>query len=333
MKPQNIAVLIGLSLFAGSAAGAAPRQSANRSAVVVMPNGSGMSVPPSAGQGNDPVNISATLDVHHYIKIRTDANFVYESVDPGDSVYSEARSINADGIMIGFYRPLLNSHILGFRFVGISFEPIAISGAVDVFPLWIGDDGTITGAFTDDADRFHGFVLRGDECGIVDDPLLPNSIITGVDRNGGYVGYGFDTPSTIVRFTGAVNPNSIAPLDANTDFWGVNHDGLNSFGNGIYVDVDVIDEIVPGPLATSSPPYDLIKNVDAGGAFGSPSGVVSYNGNTIGVDVPGSDGRVGTRLYGASSSGRIVGVYEEQTGKNRNVNIMRGFVAIPAAAQ
>lgn len=351
MKSQEIAVLAGLSLLIGSAAIAAPRQ-ATHSAVVVMPSspvsniyGASPTPPPTSNAAIKTfVDLRSTAD-----PVRCDANFVYYVLDPPNSLYTEARSINSSGEIVGYYHPLFSSQIEGFLLQNNNYTPIVIAGVTNIFPMRIGDDGTIVGTATDADGRFHGVVIRGSQYEEVDDPGLPNTVITGINDKDEYVGYGFDTPGTVTSFSGKVNVAGLTPLNVAATIWDVN-DKNDLVGNQVRGEAKAADAtpvdnntsehdsalVIADQVAKqinvagTTKAYGINNNDDIVGIYSDPHGFVVHNGAIINFDVPGSEGTIGTQAYGVNDADWIVGVFEEQ-GSDSRPDVVHGFLAVPKA--
>jgi hypothetical protein len=273
--------------------------------------------------------------------VRNDSDFVYTVIDPPNSVYTEARSINLAGDVVGYYRSAFDTGIWGFILHQNVYVRITLPGATNVFPMRNNNNGTIVGTYTTIDGRFHGFAMQANQYEIIDDPTAANTILTGVNVDGGIVGYSFDSPQRVVSFSGNVDKRELKPLTKNNLIWDVN-DSNNTAGYTGTSDTSPVDHggfgsaalIVADQIAWrveiehTTKAYGINDNNDVVGTYSDPHGFLLHDGVAVTFDIPGSTGDVGTQAFGIDDAGRIVGVFQEQTRDSRGT-ALHGFLAVP----
>jgi len=291
--------------------------------------------------------IKTYTDLRHHNIQREDADFVYYVVDPPNSVYTEARSINTHGQIVGFYRLVGQTTFTGFLYYQGNYAPITLPGAVDVYPLRINNQRTIVGTATSPDGRYHGFILKGGQIAIVDDPAATNTVITGINDKDEIVGYSFDTPDEASNFVGDVAHAKLQPLTSGVCIWDINNAGAmvgDSIGStvsptaktdstatvGKYIAGGTVQDISVGRRTTKA--YGINNGNDVVGTYSDPHGFLIHKGQTVMFDVPGSEGVVGTQAFGIDDIGRIVGVYQEPSNDSRG-EALHGFLAVPKTGQ
>jgi len=286
-------------------------------------------------------------DLRHKNMTRADDDFRYVIIDPPNSVHTEARSINLHGQIVGFYRAFGDTTFSGFQYYQNNYTPIALTGATNVYPLRNNNFGTIVGTATSPDGRYHGFIIKGTQVAIVDDPAASNTVITGVNDKDEFVGYSFDTLDTANNFEGNIAHANLKSITQDMCIWDINNaDSMigDSIGTtvdptatvdpkatvGKYIAGGTAQDVVVGRRTTKA--YGINNNNDVVGTYSDPHGFLIHKGQTVMFDVPGSEGIVGTQAFGIDDIGRIVGVYQEPTHDSRR-EALHGFLAVPKTGQ
>jgi len=302
--------------------------------------------------------VTIHTDLRHKNMMRDDADFRYIILDPPNSAFTEARSINLHGQIVGFYRPYGATSVVGFSYYQNNYSPIAPNGATNVYPLRINNLGTIVGTATSPDGRYHGFVIKGTQFEIIEDPAAANTVITGINDKEEIVGYSFDTSDVATSFAGSVNSTELKPLDSQSWIWDLDNSedtvgfrykcpGYAPKDNAIGQNADSLRmpredpltsesqaEVVTGhsvndvAIRGTSKAYGINNKQDVVGTYSDPHGFLIHQGQIYTFDVPGSNGIVGTQAFGIDDAGRIVGVYQEPTDDSRG-EALHGFLAIP----
>src|ERR1700730_4382581 len=92
--------------------------------------------------------------------------FSYASVDVPGALATEARGVNNNGVIVGFYKTTSCSDIYavpscptqGFKYVGGSYKKLAVPGAVSTAIMGVNDYGDLVGFYTDSGGSKHGFI-------------------------------------------------------------------------------------------------------------------------------------------------------------------------------
>jgi len=198
------------------------------------------------------------------------------------------------------------------------------------------DLGTLFGAYADDLDVQHGFVLQWGRAQTVDFTGHLNSNVDGINLLGTIAGVYWDSDGIyhgVVRSNGRDTPIDVAgardtyPLGINATgeivgYWDITPESVHGFyrsANGL---VFSLDEPDAGPGGTVAFAINDVGQVvgyyaDASGLF---HGYVQTRGQYRNVDVPGSVATFATTI---NNLGVIAGEYFDTAGKRH------GFVATP----
>lgn len=127
--------------------------------------------------------------------------FSYASVDVPGALATEARGVNNNGVIVGFYQTTSCNDIYavptcptqGFKYVNGSYKKLAVPGAVSTAIMGVNDYGDLVGFYTDSGGSKHGFIwYHQNVVKTIDYPNPPKAGLTtipfGINKAGKVVG-------------------------------------------------------------------------------------------------------------------------------------------------
>jgi uncharacterized membrane protein len=208
----------------------------------------------------------------------------YTTIDCPDSSFTEARSINDRGEIVGICEDVSGVH--GFLLSHGAFTIIDVPGATATLAFGVNNRGDVVGRYTDTAGVFHGYLLRHGRFSTIDPPGSLLTSARGIDDLGRIVGFYLPSDGVFRGFLlDARGFRDIVVPDANTT------PGTFEGGTGSF-DIDNLERIVGGYVDTSEVFHGFLLN----------------NGVFTSVDPPGA---TGARALGINILGRIVGGWSE----------------------
>jgi uncharacterized membrane protein len=203
--------------------------------------------------------------------------YQFRSVDFPGANGSNAIDFN-DGTAVGWFE-YLNTGVTAFYFHGTSYQSLNIPGATRSYIVGINASGHMVGAYTDSADRYHGFTFDGNTVVTVDAPNSTDTELDDINDAGSIVGSYYDLSGAQ---HGLLDKNGTVTT---LDFPGASSSGatgINSSGEivGYYVD-----------------------------SVGAQHGYLLSNGTYSSIDFPLADNF--TDAFGINDVGEIAGGYAD----------------------
>ncbi len=201
--------------------------------------------------------------------------YQFRSVDFPGANGSNAIDFN-DGTAVGWFE-YPNTGVTAFYFRGTSYQSLNIPGATRSYIVGINASGHMVGAYTDAADRYHGFTFDGNTVVTVDAPNSTDTELDDINDAGSIVGSYYD-----------LNGVQHSVLDKDGTFTTFDFPGASSSGaNGINSSGEIVGYYV-----------------DSGGA---EHGYLLSNGTYSTIDFPLADDF--TDAFGINDAGEIAGGY------------------------
>lgn len=203
--------------------------------------------------------------------------YQFRSVDFPGASGSNAIDFD-DGTAVGWIE-YPNTGVTAFYFRGTSYQSLTIPGATRSYIVGINASGHMVGAYTDSADRYHGFTFDGNTVVTVDAPNSTDTELDDINDAGSIVGNYYDLLGGQHGF-----------LDKNGAFTTLDYPGASSTGaDGINSSGEIVGYYV-----------------DSGGA---EHGYLLSNGSYSSIDFPLADDF--TDAFGINDAGEIAGGYAD----------------------
>ncbi|KAB2923337.1 MAG: hypothetical protein F9K25_18530 [Candidatus Contendobacter sp.] len=234
---------------------------------------------------------------------------------PG-ATYTNARSINDNGQVAGYYRD--GSHYHSFVYSNGTFTTFDVPGATDTEACSINNNGQVAGYYRDGS-HYHSFVYSNGTFTTLDAPGATSTYASSINASGQVVGTywdgshshgfvysnrtftAFDDPYTI-----SIHPSSInASGQVVGSYWDGSHDHGFVYSNGTFTSLDV-----PGATKTYARSINASGQVTGGysdGTFQNSHGFLYSKGTFTILDVPGAT--YGTYPASLNASGQVTGTY------------------------
>jgi probable HAF family extracellular repeat protein len=219
---------------------------------------------------------------------------------------------------------------LSFAHSGNEYQIVNVPGSSSALVFAINGNGAMAGAYTDAANKLHGFVMDAGTVTTIDFPGAVQTAIIDVNDAGDTAGFWIDAANNTHGFIG--QSGVFTPIDkagaTSTEVTGINASGQVAgiwedassvshgfvWSNGVFTNIDV-----PGASATT--PFGITDSGELGGYYIDASsamhGFVYQNSFSV-IDIAGAASTLVVRL---SNEGKLAGVFVDA------LNESHGFTA------